>query len=91
MLQCEWDENKNIANKTKHKISFEVAQYVFLDPAAKQTFDRNIGGEECWHMIGKIMDTVVVLVVYTECNGNTRIISARKANKREKVLYHGTK
>lgn len=40
-------------------------------------------------MISKILDVVVVLVVYTKRNGNTRITSARKANKRERVLYNG--
>ncbi len=29
MLNCEWDEAKNITNQKKHKISFETAQYVF--------------------------------------------------------------
>jgi uncharacterized DUF497 family protein len=89
MLKFEWDENKNIVNKEKHKISFETAQYVFLDPAAPRAFDRTINGEDRWHIIGKILGVIVVLVVYTERNGNTRIISARKANKKERILYHG--
>ena len=89
MLNCEWDKNKNISNKEKHKISFETAQYVFLDPAAPRVFDRIIDNEERWHIIGSILDIIIVLVVYTERNGNTRIISARKANKRERILYHG--
>lgn len=91
MLNFEWDENKNLLNKEKHKISFETARYVFLDPAAPRTFDRTINGEERWHIIGNILEIIIVLVVYTERNGNTRIISARKANKRERVLYHGNK
>jgi uncharacterized DUF497 family protein len=27
-----WDEAKNVETKQKHKIGFEVAQYVFTDP-----------------------------------------------------------
>lgn len=91
MLNFEWDENKNLTNKEKHKISFETAQYVFLDPLAVRAFDRIVNGEERWHVIGSILDVVTILVVYTERNGSTRIISARKANKRERILYHGNR
>lgn len=89
MLGFEWDENKNKANQVKHKISFETAQHVFLDPAAIRKFDRKVRDEERFHIIGKILNTVVVLVAYTERNGNMRIISARKANIKERELYHG--
>ena len=30
ILKFEWDENKNTINKTKHNVSFEEAQTVFL-------------------------------------------------------------
>ena len=89
MLNCEWDETKNLTNQQKHKISFETAQYVFLDPAAKHSPDRVVDGEERRHVIGKILNIVVVLVVYTERNGNMRIISARPASRKERILYHG--
>lgn len=89
MLNCEWDETKNITNQQKHKISFETAQYVFLDPAARHSPDRVVDGEERRHVIGKILNIVLVLVVYTERNGNMRIISARPASRKERILYHG--
>ena len=89
MLNCEWDETKNITNQQKHKISFETAQYVFLDPAARHSPDRVVDGEERRHVIGKILNIVVVLVVYTERNGNMRIISAGPASRKERILYHG--
>lgn len=88
MLKFEWDDNKNKTNKAKHRISFETVQYVFLDPNAYRTFNRNVSNEERWQIIGKIID-VVVFVIYTERNNNIRIISARKANKKERILYHG--
>ena len=87
MLKFEWDENKNIKNKEKHKISFQTAEYVFLDPRARKKFDRISNKEERYHIIGKILDTIVVTVVYTTRNQNIRIISARKANKKEKLFY----
>ena len=89
MIKFEWDSDKNIANKLKHKISFDTAQYIFLDPNSYRIFDRTINGEDRWHIIGQLMELAVLLVVYTERNGRTRIISARKANKKERKLYYG--
>ena len=89
MLTFEWDEKKNQSNKQKHKISFETAQYVFLDPQAKRKPDRIMDGEQREHIIGKILNVIVVLVVFTERNGNIRIISARRASKKERIVYHG--
>ena len=88
MIKFQWDVQKNNLNQEKHKISFETAQHVFLDSYAVRVFDRIVDGETRWHMIGNIMDIVVVLVVYTERDDNIRIISARKANTKEKRLYY---
>lgn len=30
-LKFEWDQEKNLINQKKHKISFETAAYVFAD------------------------------------------------------------
>lgn len=38
-MKFEWDENKNIINKEKHKISFETAAYVFDDPYYIEMYD----------------------------------------------------
>lgn len=38
-MKFEWDEDKNIINKGKHKISFETAAYVFDDPYYIEMFD----------------------------------------------------
>lgn len=38
-MKFEWDEEKNIINKEKHKISFETAAYVFGDPYYIEMFD----------------------------------------------------
>lgn len=89
MLTFEWDENKNQSNQQKYKLSFETARYVFLDPQAKRKPDRMINGERKERIVGKILDVVIALVVFTERNGNIRIISARRASKKERILYHG--
>ena len=89
MLTFEWDENKNQSNQQKYKLSFETARYVFLDPQAKRKPDRMINGEQREYIVGKVLDVVIALVVFTERNGNIRIISARRASKKERILYHG--
>jgi uncharacterized protein len=89
-----WDEAKNAENKQKHKIGFEVAQYVFSDPLRIWRFDRsenNTSNEERWQTIGKVGKTF--FVVYTEQEEGdmniTRILSAREAEKHERRSYNG--
>ena len=91
MTEFAWSEPKNTANRRKHGISFETAARVFEDPAAVCYADRFEGGEQRWHTVGLAGDITIVLVAHTvtEENGNEiiRIISARKANRRERALY----
>ena len=89
-----WDEAKNIENKNKHKIGFEVAQYIFSDPLRIWRLDRsenNTSGETRWQTIGKVGKTF--FVVYTEQEeddvNTTHLISAREANKHERRSYNG--
>jgi len=89
-----WDETKNAENKQKHKIGFEVAQYVFSDPLRIWRPDRsehNTSGEERWQTIGKVGKTF--FVVYAEQEEGdvniTRLISAREAEKHERRSYNG--
>ena len=89
-----WDESKNIDNKSKHKVSFEVAQYVFSDPLRIWRLDRsknNTSEETRWQTIGKVGK--IFFVVYTEneegLSNTKRIISAREAEKHERRSYNG--
>ena len=87
----EWDENKNASNKRKHGVSFETAVLVFSDPRAVSYLDCVVDQEQRWHTIGYIDDVVILLVVHTEVESygeeETRIISARKASRRERAIY----
>jgi len=90
LIGIEWDEEKNIRNIQDHKLSFEVAQYVFTDPERIERFDRsesNISEEERWQTVGKVGS--VFFVVYTERGKDKRIITARKADKTERRIYNG--
>jgi len=95
-LHFEWDFNKNRYNKQKHGVSFERAATVFLDPRAMSLFDDDHSGEEDrWITIGldRTGIPVVVCHTYQEQSGNVyriRLISARKATKREREQYRGS-
>jgi uncharacterized protein len=86
-----WDEHKNRRNLRKHKVSFEAALAVFVDPHAVSRLDRVEQGEERWQTLGLARGVVVLLVVHTwtEQDGEEvfRIISARKATPRERKFY----
>ncbi|HRG62089.1 MAG TPA: BrnT family toxin [Burkholderiales bacterium] len=87
-MKFEWDETKNQANIAKHGIDFDTASEAFSDPNAVRRFDRVVGTEKRFHLVGKVRGILIVLVAFTERNGNTRIISARPAG-RDKVIYNG--
>jgi uncharacterized protein len=90
--QFEWDERKNEANLRKHGISFEEAMDVFADEHRVEFIDRIEAGEERWHVIGFVPHTPLLLLVvhaYPEPGNNNfiRLISARRATKREREIY----
>lgn len=85
-MRFEWDEKKERQNIEKHGIDFTVASYVFADKARIEYFDTLHSDEEDRYIvIGKVRD--VLYVVYTERGDRTRIISARRATKKERRLY----
>jgi uncharacterized protein len=89
MQDFEWDPAKARTNLAKHGVDFEVAKNVFLDPAAITEQDNGDPVEERWRTIG-LAGGKVLFVIFTERDGNViRIISARKANKREQETYFG--
>lgn len=90
-MRVEWDNNKNIANRKKHGVSFELAQEVFDDPLALSKLDRVESGEERWHTLGMVDGILLLLVTHTvrddEGEEIIRIISARKATAYERRRY----
>ncbi|PYV37546.1 MAG: hypothetical protein DMG06_27815 [Acidobacteria bacterium] len=89
----EWDPNKAKENLQKHKVSFERAAEVFRDPLAISIFDdEHSEHEERWVTIGRDSRESVLVLVHTfsqtTAQGYTiRIISARKAKKKEASQY----
>ena len=85
-IEFKWDERKSRENKRKHKVSFEEAQTVFLDENAIRFFDPDHSQDEDRFLMLGMSFTLRVLVVchcYREDDSVIRIISARKADKRE--------
>jgi len=89
MTEFEWDPAKAKTNLAKHGVDFEVAKEVFLDRAAILQPDDSNPDEQRWSIIGLAGGRVLFVVVTERDNDVTRIISARKANKREERDYFG--
>ncbi len=87
-MEFEWDEAKNRANVAKHGIGFERACLVFEDFCLMREDRRLDYGEKRWHILGTLGESVVILVVITRREEHIRIISARPANQRERIIYY---
>lgn len=91
-MRFEWDRAKASANLKKHRVSFEEAKGVFFDDFAVQFFDdKHSLGDERFIMLG--MSSSARLLVVCHCERENaeviRIISARKATRREASFYPG--
>jgi uncharacterized DUF497 family protein len=91
MVLFEWEETKARSNARKHGVRFEDAMLVFADPYALAEQDRMEDGELRWQTLGLAGGIVLLLVAHTVRNEREdeiiRIISARKATKRERKRY----
>jgi hypothetical protein len=91
MTLFEWDPVKAHSNWRKHGFTFENAVRVFGDFCAISEQDRIEDGEIRWQLIGLFEGTSLLTVAYTVReewpDEIFRIISARKATKKERRLY----
>ena len=85
----EWDRIKNEAHKKKHGISFENAIRVSNDPCLLEKYDalHSSHDEERYASLGLLDGIVILFISHTDRNGKIRIISARKAVKKEVKEY----
>ena len=87
-LNFEWEEEKAKANLKKHRVSFDEATTVFIDPLSITIPDPDHSVDEQRYIdIGSSDKGRVLVVVYTERGSNIRIISCRKATPSERKLY----
>ena len=90
-ITIEWDDSKNRANLKKHGVRFEEAASVFSDENARIIADPDHSNEEDRFVILGMSNRLHLLVVChcyrKEEDAVIRIISARRADKRERLLY----
>ena len=92
-VKCEWDDKKAKSNKVKHGVTFDDAASVFEDPLHLSLLDKRYDDfEERWVTIGSTSEGKVFVVVHVYLfdesgNEQMRIISARKATKKEREQY----
>jgi hypothetical protein len=86
-MQFEWDRAKAASNRHKHRVNFDDATLVFADSNAAIFADPDHSMLEHREIIiGKSQNRILV-VSFTERQGNIRIISARRASAPERKRY----
>jgi uncharacterized DUF497 family protein len=96
MTLFEWDTGKARSNQQKHGVSFEDAMQVFEDPYALFEQDRTgETGELRWQALGLVGGVTVLLVAHTvreeSADEVIRLISARRATRKERNRYEQTR
>jgi hypothetical protein len=84
-MEFEWDEKKSRANKSKHGIDFNAATELWSDQDRIE-IQTNFPAENRNALIGKIRDKLWTAIFTRRVNA-TRIISVRRARKKETKLY----
>ncbi len=88
MLIFEWDQAKAKQNIKNHEISFDEASSAFGDVLSLTVYDPlHSEKEDRFILIGNSFKNRIIVVVHTERGDRIRIISARKATKRERSQY----
>jgi uncharacterized protein len=83
-----FDSDKAKSNLADHKLTFDEAKSVFLDPLAISGHDPDHSYDESRYMMfGESSSGHLLAVVFTYRFDKIRIISARKATKRERKVY----
>lgn len=90
-LRFEWDQQKASQNRRKHRVSFDEATTVFADEFALLISDPDHSSTEPRFILLGLsaqLKTLVVVHCYRRANDVIRIISARKATRKERGRYN---
>jgi uncharacterized DUF497 family protein len=83
-----WDTAKALLNKGKHDVDFEEAATVFRVPLLLVQPDvEHSQEEERWLALGKSVRQLLLVVAHTESEQTIRLVSARRAEPRERRRY----
>ena len=90
-LTFDWDPRKDAANRKKHDVSFHEAKTAFTDEFGRLMADPDHSElEDRFILLGTSIHSRLLVVCHCVRDGETiRIISARKADKRERKTYEG--
>jgi uncharacterized DUF497 family protein len=84
----EWDPVKAAENVKNHGVTFDEAPTVFADPLALLMPDPDHSeGEERYLLLGMSTQQRLLVVAFTERPPRTRLISGRRATRRERRQY----
>ena len=85
-----WTEDKNQLNKKKHGFYLSEIVEIFDDPHIIDWYDRKHSSmeEDRYICLGRLRDTVIFFVVFTEQGEDIHLITARKAEPVEERLYY---
>jgi len=86
-MQFTWSERKRVVNLKEHGLDFIDAPRVFEGATYSFEDDRFDYGEQRFETLG-LLAGIPVSIVHTEIEDEIRIISFRKATKREANLYY---
>ncbi len=90
-LTFEWDLRKARSNLVKHGLGFEEASTIFGDPLSLTIPDPDHSlMERRYVTMGRAFNAKLLVVVHTDRGDNIRIISARRASRRERKFYEET-
>jgi uncharacterized DUF497 family protein len=85
-MTFEWNEDKRNQNYDKHGVDLLEAALIFEGPTLTRVDDRRDYGEVRYISLG-LVDDVPYVVIHTERNGNTRLISAWRAGRKDYESY----
>ena len=83
----DWDDGKAASNLAKHGVPFPYATRVFQDAGMIDIDASRAGDDEVRKKAIGVIEGRIFAVVFTEREGATRIISARRCNAKEARLY----
>ena len=87
-LRFTWDAKKSAANERNHRVSFAEAATAFADPLSITVPDpEHSEGEERFLLLGLSHRGRLLVISHTERDDTIRLISARRANRREQTAY----
>jgi uncharacterized DUF497 family protein len=86
-MRIVWDSKKARTNFRKHGVRFSDAEGVLFDPRAVSQEDKAARGEERYISLGMDHLGRILVIVYAYGKNEIRIISARRATRREREEY----